>query len=156
MIRPPRINEAKIALECKVTAIKSLGSNCGSGNLTISKILCMHVHDDILTPDRLMIDPLKFEHIARLGADYYARMSKQNLFKLRKPSRPLPIGFDGLPASIRCSSVLTGNHLGMLANVHEVPQRDEEFKGTHSHERAARLLDLGLIDEAWQTLLHCK
>lgn len=155
MIQPPRINEAKIALESRVTAIKPLGREGGAGNLVLAKVLCMHVNDDVLSGNGAMIDPLKIEHIARMGADDYVRVNKQNLFKIAKPPRNLPIGFDALPESIRTSPVLTGNHLGLLASCTGIPQRDEQFRGVLSHERAALLLKLGLIDEAWQTLLNC-
>lgn len=154
MIRPPRINEAKIALECKVKEIKPLGRSGGSGNLIIAKVLCMHVNEEVMNSERTMIDPLKFEHVARIGGDEYVRVNRHNVFSIQKPSKDLPIGFDGIPEHIRSSKVLTGNQLGLLANCPRVPERDDTFTGVCSHERAALLLDLGLIEEAWQTLLH--
>jgi hypothetical protein len=83
----------------------------------------------------------------------------------------LGIGFDALPASIRHSTILTGNHLGQLANVHEMPEILPSFDDEHLkniiqyfsvnpdemekelHKYAARLLDEGKVDAAWQVLL---
>jgi hypothetical protein len=78
---------------------------------------------------------------------------------------------DALPQSIRNSTILTGNHLGQLANVHELPVIDPAFEDDHlknivqyfglnpadmeaeGHRYAARLLDAGNIAAAWQVLL---
>jgi flavin reductase (DIM6/NTAB) family NADH-FMN oxidoreductase RutF len=154
LVRPPRVIEAKVALECKVSEIKPLGNKGGAGNLVIAEILCMHLADEILTQDRTMIDPLRLQHVARMGGDDYVKVTRQNTFKVSKPRQPLPLGFDCLPDFILRSTALNSNQKGMLANCNEIPLCDELFTGTASHERAALLLDLGLVDEAWQVLLH--
>lgn len=38
-----------------------------------------------------------------------------------QPNTQPGVGLDALPESIRFSKLLTGNHLGRLANVHEAP-----------------------------------
>jgi hypothetical protein len=35
------------------------------------------------------------------------------------------IGFDRLPASVRSSTVFTGNNLGQLAGLHEIPSEND-------------------------------
>jgi hypothetical protein len=118
-----------------------------------------------------MIDQLKIHHVARLGGDWYSRVNADNLFQVEKPNVKLGIGIDTLPKSIRESSVLTGNNLAQLANVHEYPtadpgfinerlknivqyfslQQDEMEKELHKY--AKELLDEGKVQEAWQVLL---
>ena len=118
-----------------------------------------------------MIDQQKINHVARLGGNWYAKISPDNLFEVEKPNTQLGIGFDQLPASIKNSKILSGNHLGQLANVHELPQilpsfEDERLKNIFQyfstdpeemeaelHEYAKELLDAGKVDEAWQVLL---
>jgi len=170
IVQPPMVKESKAKMECKVLEIKALGENGGSGNLVICEVLRMHIDDDLLIENKTF-DQTKLEHVARLGGDWYCHVSKDNLFKVPKPNTLLGIGFDALPEGIRYSKVLSGNHLGQLANVHELPVIQPSFDDEHLkniiqyfsldpddmqkelHQYAARLLDDGKVDEAWQVLL---
>jgi flavin reductase (DIM6/NTAB) family NADH-FMN oxidoreductase RutF len=167
LVKPPLVKEAKIKLECRVNEVKSLGENGGAGQLVIAEVLLMHVDDSILNAEGSMIEQTKMHHVARLGGDYYCVINESNLFKVAKPLRELGIGIDALPASIRNSSVLTGNHLGQLANVQQLPELDkmlvdEELddmvKRSENdmalHRYAAVLLDSGDVQKAWQVLLR--
>ena len=170
LIKPPMVKESKAKMECKVLEIKSLGEQGGAGNLVICEVLRLHI-DDALLIDNKNFDQTRLEHVARLGGDWYCHVSKENLFKVPKPNIKLGIGFDALPESIRHSKFLTGNHLGQLANVHEMPIVQPSFDDEHLkniiqyfsvdpddmekelHKYAARLLNEGKVDEAWQVLL---
>jgi len=170
MVKPPMVKESKAKMECQVLEIKSLGEEGGAGNLVICKVLVLHV-DDTLLDEQKNFDQTKLEHIARLGSDWYCRVSKENLFKVPKPNIKLGIGYDALPESIRNSKILTGNQLGLLANVHEMPIVWPSFDDEHLknivqyfsndpdemekelHRYAGKLLDNGKVDEAWQILL---
>jgi len=170
LIKPPMVKESKAKMECKVLEIKSLGEQGGAGNLVICEVLRLHI-DDALLIDNKNFDQARLEHVARLGGDWYCHVSKENLFKVPKPNIKLGIGFDALPESIRHSKFLTGNHLGQLANVHEMPIVQPSFDDEHLkniiqyfsvdpddmekelHKYAARLLNEGKVDEAWQVLL---
>ncbi len=79
MVKPPMVKECKAQLECKVIEIKPLGENGGAGQLVIAEVLCIHINDELLTPDKKFIQE-KLELIARLGGDWYARISPANLF----------------------------------------------------------------------------
>ena len=126
MVKPTMIKEAKIKFECRVNEVKSLGEEGGAGQLVIAEILCMHVDESILGDDG-KIDQRKIHHVARLGGDWYCKVDETNLFKVPKPNTQLGIGVDALPESIRNSHQLTGNHLGILANVHETPTINPAF-----------------------------
>jgi flavin reductase (DIM6/NTAB) family NADH-FMN oxidoreductase RutF len=169
-VQPPMVKEAKIKLECKINEVKSLGENGGAGQLVIAEVLCMHVDESILGDDG-KIDQQKLELVARLGGDWYCKVDHTNLFKVPKPNTQLGIGVDQLPDSIRNSTILTGNHLGMLGNVHTMPDIDASFTDdrvknifqyysvspaemeTELHKYAAELLNTGNIEKAWQVLL---
>jgi len=171
IVKPPMVKEAKIKIECKVNEIKSLGEQGGAGQLIIAEVLCMHVDESILNEEGSMIDQKKIHHIARLGGDYYAVINPNNLFTVVKPNTELGIGIDALPQDIRNSKIFTGNHLGQLANVQQLPQvnvafEDEQLKNIvqyfsinpnemekELHRYAAALLDKGKVNEAWQVLL---
>ncbi len=170
LVKPPMVLEAKIKLECKVLEIKSLGEEGGAGQLVIAEVMLMHVDESILGADG-KIDQLKMHHIARLGGDWYCRVDESNLFKVEKPNVQLGIGIDALPASVRSSTILTGNHLGQLANVHDLPEADAAFDDDNLkkiyqyyslntddlekevHTYASKLLNEGKVKEAWQVLL---
>ncbi|MFM6926730.1 MAG: flavin reductase family protein [Ferruginibacter sp.] len=170
LVTPPMVKESKIKLECKVLEVKPLGNEGGAGNLVICQVLCMHIDESILDADN-KIDQTKMHHVARLGGDWYAKIDESNLFKVAKPNTQLGIGVDALPESIRKSTVLTGNNLGQLANVHEMPFVDPAFHDDklkniiqyfslnpdemdkELHCYAKELLDAGKVNDAWQVLL---
>ena len=170
MITPPMVKESKIKLECKVLEVKPLGTEGGAGNLVICEILCMHIDESILDENN-KIDQTKLHHVARLGGDWYAKIDETNLFKVAKPNTQIGIGIDALPESIQKSAVLTGNNLGQLANVNEMPFvnpafDDDKLKNIiqyysinpddmdiELHRYAKELLDEGKVNEAWQVLL---
>ncbi len=170
LITPPMVKESKVKLECKVLEVKPLGTGGGAGNLVICEILCMHIDESILDQNN-KIDQTKLHHVARLGGDWYAKIDETNLFKVAKPNMQLGIGVDALPESIRKSVILSGNDLGQLANVHEMPFVDPTFTDdklkniiqyfsinpdemdTELQRYAKELLDAGKVHEAWQVLL---
>ncbi|NCU04960.1 MAG: flavin reductase family protein [Chitinophagaceae bacterium] len=171
LVQPPMVKESKVKMECKVVEVKPLGGEGGAGNLVICEVLRMHVDDSILNAEGTMIDQRKLHHIARLGGDWYCKVDEQSLFHVAKPNTQLGIGIDALPESIRNSSILTGNNLGQLANVHEYPTVDATFEDDQLkniiqyfsinpdemdkelHKYAKELLDAGKVTEAWQVLL---
>ncbi len=130
----------------------------------------MHVNEKILGENG-KIDQRKLDLVARLGNNWYARINADNLFEVEKPHTALGIGLDNLPASIKNSKILSGNHLGQLANVHEMPVIDAAFEDdklknifqyyslnpeemeNELHLYSRELLDKGKVAEAWQVLL---
>ena len=169
-ITPPMVKESKIKLECKVLEVKPLGTEGGAGNLIICEVLCMHIDESILNEHK-MIDQTKLHHVARLGGDWYCKIDAGNLFKVAKPNTELGIGIDVLPESIRTSRILTGNNLGQLAQVKEIPAVDPAYHDVklrniiqyyainpndmdiELHRYASELLEVGNVYEAWQVLL---
>ncbi|MBP6417678.1 MAG: flavin reductase family protein, partial [Chitinophagaceae bacterium] len=170
VIKPPMVKESKVQLECKVIEVKPLGTEGGAGNLVICEVLVIHI-DDSLLDDNKKMDQRKINHVARLGGDWYCVVNESNLFQVEKPNTQLGIGIDSLPASIRNSKVLSGNNLGQLANVHDMPVIDPSYDDAHLkqiiqyysinpedmekelHLYAKKLLDSGKVKEAWQVLL---
>ena len=170
LVKPPMVKESKINLECKVLEVKVLGTEGGAGNLVICEVLRMHINDSLLDENK-KIDQRKINHVARLGGNWYCQVNEQNLFQVEKPNTQLGIGIDALPESVRSSVILSGNDLGPLANVQELPVIDASFDDDHLkqiiqyynlnpdemekelHLYAKKLLDEGKVREAWQVLL---
>jgi len=174
LVKPPMVKEAKVKFECKVNEVKALGNEAGAGNLVIAEVLRIHVDESILNAEGDMIDQHKLHHIARLGGDWYCVVNENNLFRVEKPNIKLGIGIDALPQGIRSSGILTGNQLGKLANVHDMPEvnpafQDDRLKNIvqyyavspaemekEIHVYAAELLQSNKVYEAWQVLLACE
>jgi hypothetical protein len=169
LIQPPMVREAKAKLECRVVEIKPLGDKGGAGQLVIAEVLCIHIQDDLLNNSK-EFDQQKLELVARLGGDWYAKITPANLFKVQKPNTRIGIGIDALPDQIKNSHILTGNHLAQLANVNELPAAEPGFsdgrldalrfyfkkdntKINRVHAYAKELIDEGKIVQAWQVLL---
>lgn len=165
LVKPPMVKESKAKLECIVKEVKSLGDQGGAGQLVIAEVVCIHINDELLTADK-KFDQQKLELVARLGGDWYARISRENLFKVEKPNTKTGIGIDNLPVAIKTSAILTGNHLAQLANVSEMPVIDPSFndplynahfknenKTEKIHNYIKELIEEGNIINAWQILL---
>ena len=149
LVKPPRVEEAPVQFECVVTEVISLGNNAGAGNLILAEIKLIHINESILDSDG-KIDQEKIDLVARLGGDWYCRVTKENLFKVPKPLTTLGIGVDALPHAVRNSFVLTGNDLGMLGNVAALPTA-EEVDETMTMAQVKEVLDATIGDPANRT-----
>ena len=171
-VRPPRVAESPVQLECKVVKLESLGEQGGAGQLVFAEIVRMHFRDHVLN-EAGVPDATKLDFVGRCGGDHYVRVHGDALFTVPKPLGVMGMGVDALPEDIRMSRVLTGNHLAMLGGAEAMPDETEvnehkllelaELFMDHEddgaalesalHHMAAELLDKGMVDEAWKTLL---
>jgi len=173
MIKPFRVKESPVQMECKVLNVIETGQEGGAANLVVCEILLMHISESILTEDK-KIDQQKIDLVARMGFDWYCRASGSALFEVPKPNIKIGIGIDQIPEKIRLSKVLTGNDLGKLGNVEMLPTADdvesykqsEQFKtlirgfGKNQeeseekiHKLAKSILDKNEVNDAWKVLL---
>ena len=172
LIRPKRVAESPVHFECKVIEVKELGDQGGAGNLIICEVVKMHIDESILN-DQQMIDQQKIDLVARMGGNWYCRADQNSMFEIAKPITTIGIGYDKLPEDILTSKVLTGNDLGQLAGIEEIPNETDvnEFKLIELsdlfvsledeparleialHERAQGYLKENKLNEAWMTLL---
>ena len=172
-VKPPRVAESTVQLECAVNDVISLGKNGGAGNLVIAEVKRIHISEAILDAHD-KIDPHKIDLVARLGGDWYCRVTSDNLFKISKPtgSAGIGIGVDAFPIEVKYSKVLTGNDLGLLGLVETLPSYEEvsafgltdemkelvdvpinDTRTLHLHLKAKQLLDNGRVMDAWKVLL---
>ena len=170
-VKPPRVKEAPVQFECKVNEVIGLGSEGGAGNLVVCEVVKVHIHEEILDANGT-IDPFKIDTVARMGGNWYSR-AKEGIFEVEKPLRTLGMGVDRLPMAIKLSKTLTGNDLGILANVEKLPDAEKintfvsnasephqyvitSGSETELHEEAQSLLQQGKVTEAWCLLLSNK
>lgn len=123
-VKPFRVKESPVQFECKVREVIETGDQGGAGNLVICEILIMHVADEVLDSNG-MIDQHKLRLVGRLGGDHYCEAFGSAIFDVKKPLSTPGIGVDRLPDQIRLSKVLTGNDLGQLGNLEQMPDEED-------------------------------
>jgi flavin reductase (DIM6/NTAB) family NADH-FMN oxidoreductase RutF len=77
-VRPPRIAESPVHLECKVRQVLPIGA----ANLVIGDVLLIHIRDEVLD-EAGRVDPRKLRTIARMGGDFWCHTS--DLFTQQRP-----------------------------------------------------------------------
>jgi len=172
MIRPARIAECPVQMECKVTEVKSLGEGGGAGNLIICEVLKIHIKDEVLDENQ-MIDQKKIDLVARMGGNWYCRADENSMFEIAKPITTCGVGVDSIPKEIIESGNFSPNELGQLGNIEQFPDETDvndykllelsdifmEYEDDavklelELHKKAKLLLLEGNREDAWKTLL---
>ena len=173
MVKPFRVKESPVQMECKVLNVIETGTEGGAANLIICEILLMHINDDILDAEG-KIDQQKIDLVARMGKDLYCRASGNAIFTVEKPNQKLGIGVDSIPEKIKNSHILSGNDLGKLGNVEKLPsaeeidlfmhqedvkklfialQKDKEHSEAAIQLAAKKLLAANNVWDAWKILM---
>ena len=168
LVKPYRVAQSPSQMECKVRDILNYGELPGGGNLIIAEVVKMHVKENVLD-DNGKIDPFKIDTVGRCGQNWYSR-PKENLFAINAPKGKSNIGYDGLPESIKNSSILSGNDLGQLGKQNELPTQEEvaAFINTQAHLKdlikepdnskrfhtlAKSHIQNGDVESAWKVLM---
>ena len=149
----PAVNESPYIMECSLYNIIELGNKPASGNLILGKVDKIYVDSNAYTDDK--IDPIKLDPVSRLGYNYYSRANK-GIFTIDKP-RGLCIGIDSLPKFVKNSNNFTGNELGKLGSVIEIPQKSHlgnytELKIDDLYDECKLALKSDKINYAWQII----
>ena len=155
-VKPYRVKESPVQMECIVKDIISLGEEGGAGNLVVCEIIKMHISGNILN-EHHHIDPNKIDLVGRMGGNWYCRASNTSVFEVQKPNSKIGIGYDQLPQNIKNSDILSGNDLAKLANVESLPSMEdvEKFK---ENKNLVKILESSVDEERTRENLHyhCK
>ena len=163
LVKPFRVKESPVQFECKVLEIKELGKEGGAGNLIICEVVRLHLDENVLDENQ-NIDQMKLDLVARAGGSFYSR-ARESFFEIPKPIQSMGMGVDKLPDSVQKSNILTGNDLGMLANIESLPdqgdvdkfmQDNPDFvtqKLNEKHKFAQEFLKKNDVISAWKVLL---
>ena len=167
VVKPFRVAESPVQLECKVNDIIALGDQGGAGNLIICEVVKIHICEAVLD-DKGVIDQHKIDLIARMGGNWYTRATP-GMFEVEKPLTTLGIGVDAIPNEAKKSGIFAGNDLGILGNVEVLPNTAEishfvnnnvqlkewvEQKNNELiYKKAKTFLEANDVSSAWKTLL---
>lgn len=172
LIKPFRVKESPVQFECKVNEVIELGNEGGAGNLVVCEVVKIHIDENVLDEEGA-IDQKKIDLVARMGGNWYCRADKNSMFEVQKPIVTKGIGFDNIPDDIKNSTILTGNDLGILGSVEELPNETDvnEYKlielsdlfveledepaklEQELHKIAKQALSENRVEDAWKTLL---
>ncbi len=139
LVRPFRVKESPINMECRVKDIITLGDEGGAGHLIICEMLRMHILEEVLD-ERGRINPHKIDLMGRLGRSYYVRASGAAVHTIVQPIESMCIGYDQLPEQILRSDIFTGNNLGQLAGLLEIPSKEEVLSLGQTDTRVREIL----------------
>jgi len=81
LVRPPRVAESHVQMECKLYLTIEFGELPGSGNLVLGEVVRFHVDDQYF--DDFRIDPDKLRPIGRMGGATYTRTTDR--FDMARP-----------------------------------------------------------------------
>lgn len=170
VVKPFRVAESPVQLECKVNDIIALGDQGGAGNLIICQVVKIHISKAILN-DNGVIDQHKIDLIARMGGNWYTRATP-GMFEVEKPLTTLGIGVDAIPNEAKKSGIFAGNDLGVLGNVEHLPEQTEinaflednpeikDWKEQNNSElifkKAKDFLHQNDVSSAWKAILATK
>lgn len=152
LVKPFRVKESPVHLECKVKEIITLGEHGGAGHLIICHVVKMHI-DEAIIDENNRIDPNKIDLVGRMGRAFYTRASGNAIFSVVQPVTKVSLGYDKLPDHIKQSSVLTGNDLGRLAGLYTFPS-EEEMNAIRQEPEVNNFIQNFSEKEDFQTRLH--
>jgi flavin reductase (DIM6/NTAB) family NADH-FMN oxidoreductase RutF len=81
LIKPPRVAESHIHMECRLLQTMQVSDKPGGGTLVLGEVLRFHVREDLIEDFR--IDPDKLRAIGRMAGSTYARTTDR--FELERP-----------------------------------------------------------------------
>ena len=81
LVKPPRVKESHISMECRLVQIVEVSSKPLGGSLVMGEVLRFHVDDALF--ENYKIDPDKLHAIGRMGGPTYTRTT--DLFDMVRP-----------------------------------------------------------------------
>ena len=147
LIKPFRVAESPVQMECEVIEVKEMGTGGGAGNVVICKVVRLHINEDVLNAEG-KIDQHEMNLVGRLGGSWYCKTDTDSLFELSQPMLKT-IGYDALPVLLKQSELLTANDLGKIGCLAEWPTMSEiesaweQYGLGDVHATAKKLVDQG-------------
>jgi flavin reductase (DIM6/NTAB) family NADH-FMN oxidoreductase RutF len=81
LIKPPRVAESHIHMECRLLQVVQVGDQPGGGSLVLGQVLRFHVREDFI--ENFRIDPDKLRAVGRMAGTTYVRTTDR--FDLERP-----------------------------------------------------------------------
>ena len=82
LVRPPRVKEAKVQMECRLRQIVEVSGLQGGGTLVLGEVVRFHINDAVLAPG-FHIMPEELRAVGRMAGATYVHTSDR--FELDRP-----------------------------------------------------------------------
>ncbi|HVK05201.1 MAG TPA: flavin reductase family protein [Armatimonadaceae bacterium] len=86
LVKPARVAESPLALECRLFQVVRHGTGPLSANYVLGEVVCFHVAERLFGADG-SVDATRVDYIARMGSDWYARAHGDAMFEMPRPPR---------------------------------------------------------------------
>ena len=85
LVKPPRVAESKVQMECRLRQILVVSEEPGGGSLVLGDVLRFHIEEALLDDQKggYKIDPDKLNAIGRMGGPIYTRT--RDRFEMQRP-----------------------------------------------------------------------
>ena len=83
VVRPPRVKESPVSMECRLMQIVEISAQPMGGNIVIGEVLRFHVDDRVIDGSTYRIDAEKLQAVGRMSGYDYART--RDRFSLVRP-----------------------------------------------------------------------
>ncbi|MBN6886670.1 flavin reductase (DIM6/NTAB) family NADH-FMN oxidoreductase RutF [Cytobacillus horneckiae] len=84
-VKPPRVQQSLVHLECKLHEVLHFGDNAGSGSLVIGKVEHIHVDDTLYENGKINAEKLK--PIGRMAGSIFTK-PMTDIFEMARPTQP--------------------------------------------------------------------
>jgi flavin reductase (DIM6/NTAB) family NADH-FMN oxidoreductase RutF len=85
IVKPCRVAESLMAMECRLFEIVQHGEGIGAANYVIGEVVYFHVNKAIIKEGR--IDPTLVDYVGRMGGQWYTRALPEAMFQLARPDK---------------------------------------------------------------------
>lgn len=85
-VRPARVLESPLAIECRLHRVVPHGAGYLAANYVIGEVVYFHVAAGLLESG--VLDAAAVDYISRMGSDWYTRSTPEVMFELPRPPRP--------------------------------------------------------------------
>ena len=84
-VKPSRVVESPMSMECRLHTIVPHGTGPLSANYIIGEVICFHVAAEFWADDTVRAEAV--DYIARMGGEWYARANPASMFEMPRPPR---------------------------------------------------------------------
>jgi flavin reductase (DIM6/NTAB) family NADH-FMN oxidoreductase RutF len=81
LVRPPRVKESRVQMECRLLQVVTVSTEPGGGSLVMGEVLRFHLADSVIVNGA--VDPDKLRPIGRMGGIQYVRTTDR--FSMARP-----------------------------------------------------------------------
>lgn len=156
MVKPPRVAQSPVHLECRVRDIITISEGPAGGSMVICDVVYIHIDEKVLN-EKGQIDPAKLRLVGRLNGFWYVEVDSDSLFEVPVPQRKEVIGYDRLPQKLKECGLFTEEELAALACAVPRPERlsaEQLIVDARRAQQAKELLRESKYEEAWSCLLR--